>query len=59
MPALLPLDQSLAAPLCTVCPFPDLVGDSMIDVIVWIRGDGSVVRKAFFIDTDCPGDPGE
>jgi hypothetical protein len=55
MPALLPL----AAPLCTVCLFPDLVGDSMIDVIVWIRGDGSVVRKAFFNDTDCPGDPGE
>jgi len=40
------------------CP-ESLVGDAVVDVVVRIRGDGSVVHKAFFNDSDRPGDSGK
>jgi len=35
-----------------------LVGNSVIDIVVWIWGEGSVLQETFFDDSDRPGDSG-
>ncbi len=45
-----------------VLPFESpegLIGDTVVNVVERIRGDGPMILEALFDDPDCPDDPNE